>query len=91
MRALLATPEPRDWINYAAARQYVDQRDTFEVTARFWAQLFAKAPGEKDRGMWKKVFDISRMGANDTDTVDIIRELSNAGWDVQQATGILFS
>ncbi|KAH7696481.1 Ubiquitin-conjugating enzyme, partial [Aphelenchoides avenae] len=30
IRALLSTPEPRQWINYAAGRQYVRQREIFE-------------------------------------------------------------
>ncbi|KAH7705272.1 hypothetical protein AAVH_27523, partial [Aphelenchoides avenae] len=88
IRALLSTPEPRYWTNYAAGSQYVRQREIFEATARFWSQVYANAPGEKDRDMLRKVARFTRMGV---DNIRAILELSYAGWDVDQATEMLFS
>ncbi|KAH7709662.1 ubiquitin-conjugating enzyme E2 K, partial [Aphelenchoides avenae] len=88
VRALLSTPETRNWINHGAARQHVRQREAYEATAKFWAQYFANVPREtQDRDMCKKVLDLEKMGANRKDT---ILALSNAGWDVEQATEMLF-
>lgn len=44
IRALLSTPEPRYWTNYAAGSQYVRQREIFEVrhpTLIFRTRMFS--------------------------------------------------
>jgi len=58
LQALLSTPEPDDPQDAQVARQYLDQREEFKATAKFWTESYASATGGDDA----KVQRIMEMG-----------------------------
>ncbi|KAH7731584.1 ubiquitin carrier protein [Aphelenchoides avenae] len=102
VQALMSAPETSDPQDAVVASQYTNKRPLFEVglpqnacpialfkaTAKFWAQEYAGAPGEKDLDKCSKISKIIAMGV---DRVTAVQKLSNWGWDVSKATEEIFS
>ena len=88
IQALLATPEPKDPQDAVVAKQLIATPSTFEKTARYWAQQFAEAPGDKDRDCVSLVGKIMEMGIGQESA---IATLSCNGWNLTKATDYLFS
>ncbi|KAI0056412.1 hypothetical protein BV25DRAFT_1580633 [Artomyces pyxidatus] len=46
LQSLLCSPEPNDPQDAEVAKHYMTSRSSFEETARYWAQVYAGAPGK---------------------------------------------
>jgi len=79
LQSLLCSPEPSDPQDAEVAKHYMTSRESFDQTARYWAEIYAGAPpGEKgsavvavnsDKGKIKAVFapevdEIAAAGLN---------------------------
>ncbi|EJT45143.1 ubiquitin-conjugating enzyme e2-24 kda [Trichosporon asahii var. asahii CBS 8904] len=47
LQSLLCSPEPNDPQDAEVAKHFLASRDSFNATARHWAQAYAQAPGKK--------------------------------------------
>lgn len=59
-----------------------------QATAKYWAQEYAEAPGQRDQIMAQKVQNLKDMGVSQADALSA---LSCNGWDVSRATEYVFS
>jgi len=50
LQSLLCSPEPKDPQDAEVAKHYMTSRDSFNDTAKYWAQIYAGAPGGKGAG-----------------------------------------
>ena len=50
LQSLLCSPEPRDPQDAEVAKHYMTSRASFDETARYWAQIYAGAPGKGNNG-----------------------------------------
>ncbi|KAK0411299.1 hypothetical protein QR680_005588 [Steinernema hermaphroditum] len=87
IQALLTLPEPKDPQDAVVARQYMESNKMFKDTAKFWSQFYAKAPGEKDPDMLKKLQKLVDMGVS---TDNALSALSCNGWNLDKATEYIF-
>ncbi|KAG1693184.1 Ubiquitin-conjugating enzyme E2 [Nymphon striatum] len=87
LQALLAAAEPDDPQDAVVAKQYKDNPDMFKFTARHWSQVYAKAPScSTDCGL--KIKKLMDMGIEENSAR---ATLSACGWNMEQATELLFS
>jgi ubiquitin-conjugating enzyme (huntingtin interacting protein 2) len=49
LQSLLCSPEPNDPQDAEVAKHYMTSRSGFEETARYWAQVYAGAPGKREK------------------------------------------
>uniref|UniRef100_H2ZDK1 E2 ubiquitin-conjugating enzyme n=1 Tax=Ciona savignyi TaxID=51511 RepID=H2ZDK1_CIOSA len=62
LQALLSAAEPDDPQDAVVARQYKENRSAFIKTAKFWAQIYANAPGQRDGDCVEKLKKVTEMG-----------------------------
>uniref|UniRef100_A0A1I8A965 E2 ubiquitin-conjugating enzyme n=1 Tax=Steinernema glaseri TaxID=37863 RepID=A0A1I8A965_9BILA len=87
IQALLNLPEPKDPQDAVVAKQFMENRDMFNATAKFWTQFYAKAPGEKDADMLGKIQKLVTLGVS---TEKALSTLSCNSWDLEKATHYIF-
>lgn len=87
VQSLLALPEPKDPQDAIVAKQFMNNIVLFDKTAKFWAQHYANAPGEKDKEMTKSIAKLKEMGATESNA---IATLSCKDWDINKATESIF-
>lgn len=88
VQALLTIPEPTNPQDAVVAKQYMQDKEMFNITAKFWAQHYGNAPGQIDEEMQKKVSKLIDMGVED-DTA--ISTLSSKNWDLAAAIEYVFN
>lgn len=54
LQSLLCSPEPKDPQDAEVAKHYMTSRESFNETAKYWAQIYAGAPGGKGKGEAKE-------------------------------------
>ncbi|XP_002730471.1 ubiquitin-conjugating enzyme E2 K-like [Saccoglossus kowalevskii] len=87
LQALLAAAEPDDPQDAVVAKQYKEDPQAFEDTARHWAQVYAQAPCNNP-GCSAKVNQLVDMGFTETASREA---LSMHSWDVEKAVEYLMS
>jgi ubiquitin-conjugating enzyme (huntingtin interacting protein 2) len=88
LQALLAAPEPDDPQDAVVAKQYKENQKAFRMTAKFWSQIYASAPGAQDQNCLDKVQRLKEMGFyKDTS----IQALSAHSWNIENAIQYLTS
>ncbi|XP_070552643.1 ubiquitin-conjugating enzyme E2 K-like [Ptychodera flava] len=89
LQALLAAAEPDDPQDAVVAKQYKENPEAFQETARHWACAYAGAPGSQHNlSLEDKLSKLREMGFDET----LSREaLSMYSWDVEKALEHLMS
>jgi len=88
IQSLLAYPVPNDPQDAVVAKQCLTNPSMYNATAKFWAQHYAKCPGEIDPEMMRKCSKLREMGV----TMDeAISALSCNEWNLSKATENVFS
>jgi len=81
LQSLLCSPEPSDPQDAEVAKHYLTSRDSFNETARYWAEIYAGAPpSEKTNAISAATSDKGKVKAVATPEVD---EIAAAGLDKQ--------
>ncbi|KAF8319743.1 hypothetical protein DL93DRAFT_2074729 [Clavulina sp. PMI_390] len=62
LQSLLCSPEPSDPQDAEVAKHYMSSRESFEQTARYWAQIYAGAP--KKEGAAEAAAESAKDSAN---------------------------
>jgi len=79
LQSLLCSPEPSDPQDAEVAKHYLTSRDSFNETARYWAEIYAGAPpSEKANAISAATSDKGKVKAVATPEVD---EIAAAGLD----------
>ncbi|EAU80894.2 ubiquitin-conjugating enzyme e2-24 kDa [Coprinopsis cinerea okayama7 len=95
LQSLLCSPEPNDPQDAEVAKHYMTSRSSFEATARYWAQIYAGAPGDAKNpnvddevaiaGLEKAHVDqFESLGFPRTKVIDVLRRLNYRGPNVAQ-------
>ncbi|VDN59359.1 unnamed protein product [Dracunculus medinensis] len=84
IQSLLSLPEPLDPQDAVVAKQFLTCRQTFDRTAKFWAQRYARAKQNEpfDSEFVDKIERLRDMGF---DEESVVRALSHNQWDVSNA------
>ncbi|TFK22922.1 hypothetical protein FA15DRAFT_705929 [Coprinopsis marcescibilis] len=99
LQSLLCSPEPNDPQDAEVAKHYMTSRGSFEQTARYWAQIYAGAPGGDGKAV-KQVDDevaiaglekahvdqFESLGFPRGKVIDVLRRLNYRGANVAQIT-----
>jgi len=81
LQALLCSPEPGDPQDAEVAKMYVQDRDNFDRTAKFWTETYAKETSKEDA--------ISRVCDMGFDRAQAKKALEKHGWDESAAVNSL--
>ncbi|XP_078494860.1 ubiquitin-conjugating enzyme E2 K-like [Ciona intestinalis] len=82
LQALLSAAEPDDPQDAVVAKQYKDNNSLFYKTAKFWAQIYAEAPGPTDTDCMDKLKKVTEMGFYRDPS---LRALSSNSWNLADA------
>uniref|UniRef100_A0A914BWX4 E2 ubiquitin-conjugating enzyme n=1 Tax=Acrobeloides nanus TaxID=290746 RepID=A0A914BWX4_9BILA len=82
VQSLLCSPEPKNPQDAVVAKQFLKDVDLFNSTAKFWAQYYANAPGEKNPEMLAKITKLNDMGFSQNAS---LTSLSTNDWDLSKA------
>jgi ubiquitin-conjugating enzyme (huntingtin interacting protein 2) len=81
LQSLLCSPEPSDPQDAEVAKHYMTSRESFNETARYWAEIYAGAPpSEKSSATTSSASDKGKVKAVPTPEVD---EIAAAGLNKQ--------
>ena len=86
LQVLLQAAEPDEPQDAVVARQYKENRSAYDITARYWASVYAGAPGTYP-DCDKKVRQLKDMGIMEEDARTA---LSTYSWDVARSLESLF-
>lgn len=86
LQALLQAAEPDDPQDAVVARQYKDDQPAYDTTARYWANVYAGAPGSYPE-CEQKIRKLKDMGIREEDARTA---LSTYSWDVARSIESLF-
>lgn len=86
IQALLQEAEPDDPQDAVVAKQFKEHRDIFKITAKFWAQQYANAPGQKDCTCEHHLKLLGEMGFFG---FDALHALSSQEWNPERAVQYL--
>lgn len=86
LQALLSAAEPDDPQDAVVARQYTENRELFNLTAKHWAQVYAGAPGSNSE-FEDKIKSLGKVGI---DEEGALIALSSNFWDVEKAVDFIF-
>ena len=78
IQAMLTAPEPDDPQDAVVAKQYKENPEVFNKTAREWTKKFAN----EDKVKQDKIAKITEMGFSEEDA---IKALNKVGWDENEA------
>lgn len=81
LQALLCSPEPDDPQDAQVAQMYLNNKDEFIKTAKFWTESYAKATSKDEM-----VLRICEMGFA---AADARKALESNAWDEQAAVNSL--
>lgn len=81
LQALLCSPEPGDPQDAEVAKMYLNDRDNFNQTAKFWTETYAKETNQEDA--------IQRVCDMGFDRVSAKKALEKHGWDESAAVNEL--
>ena len=81
LQALLCSPEPKDPQDAEVAKMYMERRATFDQTAKFWTETYAKESSKDDA--------ISRVCEMGFDRASAKKALEKHGWDESAAVNEL--
>lgn len=81
LQALLCSPEPKDPQDAEVAKMYIKDRATFDRTAKFWTETYAKESSQEDA-----VMRVCEMGF---DRKSAKRALEKHNWDESAAVNEL--
>jgi ubiquitin-conjugating enzyme (huntingtin interacting protein 2) len=84
LQALLCAPEPTDPQDAEVAQMYLNKRDEFNQTAKFWTDMYAQP--QTDSKNDEAVTRVCEMGF---DRESAIKALESNGWDESAAVNIL--
>lgn len=87
IQMLLASPEPDDPQDAVVARQCKEDPEIFRRTARYWAQVYANAPGNS-YGFEEKIRNLQEMGFDENKSRV---SLSTHNWNLERAVESLFN
>ncbi|KAH7099172.1 ubiquitin-conjugating enzyme/RWD-like protein [Auriculariales sp. MPI-PUGE-AT-0066] len=97
LQSLFCSPEPKDPQDAEVAKHYMTSRESFNETARYWAQTYAGAPGKADApknapgttdpaavaGIERPHVDrFIGMGFEETKIIEVLRRLNYRGANV---------
>lgn len=81
LQALLCSPEPNDPQDAEVAKMYINKRDEFDRTAKFWTETYAKETSKED-----KITAVCAMGF---DRHQAKKALERHAWDESAAVNAL--
>lgn len=87
LQALLSSPEPDDPQDAVVAKQYKENKDMFNETAKYWTYVYAGGP-HKNPSFDKKVKRLTDMGIEENRAR---AALSSYNWNLEKSTEQIFS
>lgn len=74
IQSILCSPDHLNAQEAVIAEQYLNDPNIFNETAKFWAQTYAGAPGEKKVEMSQKVQELIQMGYSEDDALTFLSQ-----------------